>query len=150
MPPHMTDVTPPITINFDTNMLLEARREAADALDRRALQHPGGSYHLVSRLERRAVSGALRPIYASVDAVRTHHLLGATVYDRSSWWVALLDDGKHPHAMAAYRIWDALLRWLDLIMPAFLRPLKGNAKRRPVLYPIRGLLGRCRRPDRNH
>ncbi len=136
VPPHMIDVTPPIIINFDTNMLLEARREAADALDRRALQHPDGSYHLVSRLEHYAVSGALRPIYASVDAIRTHRLLGATVYDRSSWWVALLDDGKHPHARAAYRIWDAVLRWLDLIMPAFLAPLKGNAKRQPVLIQL--------------
>jgi hypothetical protein len=100
------------------------------------LQHPGGSYHLVSRLERREISGVLRPIYASVDAVRTQRLLGTTVYDRSSWWVALLNDGKHPHAMAAYRIWYALLRWLDLTMPAFLAPLKGSAKRQPVLIEL--------------
>lgn len=136
VPPHMIDVTPPITINFDTNMLLEARREAAHTLDRRALEHPDGSYHLVSRLERRAVSGALKPIYASVDAARMRRLLGAVLYDQSRWWVALLDDGKHPHAMAAYRVWDALLRWLDLTMPVFLAPLKGSVQRQPVLIQL--------------
>src|SRR5208283_1046902 len=40
VPPNMIDMTPPLNINFDTNLLLQVRQSGQEAIDRRTAQHP--------------------------------------------------------------------------------------------------------------
>src|SRR3546814_20874640 len=49
VPEHVLDAQPPTTIYFDTNLLLEARREAVEALGRHCLPTPSGNPLLVMR-----------------------------------------------------------------------------------------------------
>src|SRR3546814_10747035 len=43
VPEHVLDAQPPTTIYFDTNLLLEARREAVEALGSHCLPTPSGN-----------------------------------------------------------------------------------------------------------
>lgn len=123
VPPHMVEMAPPLNINFDTNLLLQVRQETQNAIDRRAVRHPDGSYHLVARLHHKIVVGKLDPIYASIDAANDRHLLGAVITSQSSWWVDFLDAGQAPSLDFAFRLWEAVLNWVAVVMPAFLAGL---------------------------
>jgi hypothetical protein len=124
VPPHMIDMTPPLTINFDTNLLLQVRQSGQEPVDRRTAQHPDGTHHLIARLNHQVLVGNFDPIYASIDTIRDGCLLGIVIVANSAWWVELTDDGRQPYSKTAFRIWEAILNWVSVVMPPFLATLK--------------------------
>jgi hypothetical protein len=68
--------------------------------------------------------GKFDPIYASIDALLHRRVLGVVIIANSAWWVELMDDGRQPYSNTAFRIWEAVLHWVAVVMPAFLRTLK--------------------------
>jgi hypothetical protein len=137
VPPHATEITPPLAINFDTNLLLEARREGLHALDRRAVLHPSGEYHLVSRLEPKPIDGERQAIYASIDAVRRGRMLGVILHNANAWWLELLNNPKQHDLDNAFETWKAATKWLALLMPAFL----GSFRDDPSKSPFENVMG---------
>lgn len=134
VPPHMIEMVPPLNINFDTNLLLKVRQAAQEAIDRRAVQHPDGSYHLVARLNHKVFVGKLDPIYGSIDAANDRHLLGVVIDERTVWWVDLLDDGRHSNFRTAFRLWEVVLNWVAVVMPAFLADLAPKKILRTIAF----------------
>jgi hypothetical protein len=120
IPPDKEDIRPPVTINFDTNLLLEARRESAETLDRRMLLHPSGTWHLVAKLERGALARVLEPIYGSLDAARRGTLVGVSVHGDSTWWIEL-NQQMEGHNKDIFETWRMALMWTSIIMAPFLR-----------------------------
>ena len=136
IPPHMVDATPPLMVNFGTDLLLQVRREGHDALDRRAVLHPDGSHHVVARLNHEALGGEQDPIYVSYDALRDRRLVGVVISDGTMWWVELLDEGEQDYSKPSYKIWEALLYWARIVMPPFLATLKARDIRPPILIKL--------------
>lgn len=132
VPPHMIDMRPPLNINFDTNLLLQVRQSGQEAIDRRTAQHPDGTHQIIARLNHQVLVGKFEPIYASIDAVLHRRLLGVVIIANSAWWVELMDDGRQPYSSTAFRIWEAVLHWVAVVMPPFL----GTPKLKDTLSTI--------------
>ncbi len=117
VPEHMLEVTPPYHINFGSDRLLEVRREAAIAFDRRSVMHPDGFPRVVIRVEPRSLFERLEPIYASVDAVRQAELLGVVLSGRSPTWVSRNASG--PRTSDEYETWRTVMRWVEIGLAPF-------------------------------
>jgi len=133
IPPNQIDATPPLTINFGTNLLLEARREAFGATDRRALQDEHGRWHVVARLERSERYKALDHAYASLDDVRHGRLAGVVVETSSQWWIKL---DKSEHDRDIFETWKTILIWAGQVMPPFLKSVKSKHVVRAICFRI--------------
>jgi hypothetical protein len=128
----MIDMTPPLNINFDTNLLHQVRQSGQEAIDRRTAQHPDGTHHLVARLSHQVLVGKFDPIYASIEALLHRRLLGVVIIANSAWWVELMDDGRQPYSNTAFRIWEAVLHWVAVVVPPFLQTLKLKSTLLPI------------------
>lgn len=126
VPPQQVELTPPISINFDTNLLLEARREAFTAFGRRALQDDQGRWHLVARLERGEKYQALQHVYASLDDVLHRRLTGVVIDGISKWWVRFKDDADGVTTHDIFETWRTVLVWIGQVMPRFLASVKAK------------------------
>ena len=120
IPPHETDVTPPMGVNFDTNLFLDARREAAEEIDRRSVQHPDGSWRLVGKFERGALAKKFGAVYGSLEDVLKGKLVAVIPRESSTWWVEFIDD-KAEADRDVFETWRTVLLWAALVMPAVLR-----------------------------
>jgi hypothetical protein len=125
VPPQQVDLTPPISINFDTNLLLEARREAFTAFGRRALQDEQGRWHLVARLERGEQYQALEHVYASLDDVLQRSLTGVVIDGSSKWWVRFKNTDDVT-TRDSFETWRTVLIWIGQVMPGFLATVKAK------------------------
>ena len=126
VPPHEIDVTPPMLVNFDTNLLLEARREASENTDRRAIQHPDGSWHLVAKFERGDLAKVFGPIYGSLDDVLKGKLTAVVPREASNWWVELVDENAD-RDRDVFETWRAMSLWTACVMPAVLREFDADS-----------------------
>lgn len=119
VPPGEIDIAPPVLMNFDTNRLLKARREAEVVLDRRAIQHPHDGFKFAVRFEHRPHGGAFQPIYITVESVLAGTMLGVVVGDSTTWWVELVNSATRAAGANAYETWLAACKWLARIGPLF-------------------------------
>lgn len=125
VPPQQIDVTPPISINFDTNLLLEARREAFSAFGRRALRDEQGRCHLVARLERGEHYQALQHVYGSLGDALRGKLTGAVIDRDRTWWIRLDETGGDT-TRDSFETWRTVLIWAGTMMPRFLATMKSR------------------------
>jgi hypothetical protein len=125
VPPQEINVAPPIFINFNTNLLLEARREAFIAFDRRAMEDEQGRWHLVARMERGEQYQALQHVYASLDDVLQRNLTGVVIDGGSHWWIKL-DTVDGVRTDDIFETWRTVLIWAGQVMPRFLATVKAR------------------------
>ena len=135
VPPHLNDVQPPISINFDTNCLLEARREAAENLDRRMLLNPSGVWHFVAKLERSALTRTLGSVYGSLDAARRGTLVGISVHKNSTWWIELDQRVERPDR-DLFEAWRTAMYWASRIMRPFLDGIRSKMVVPNILFTL--------------
>ncbi len=128
VPPHTTDAEPPLMINFDSNLLLQARREGLLAWDRRALQLPSGDYLVLMRTQPKTIFENLESIYGSYDLARKGMMIAAVLIDdRYPVWFELENDMSQSSFENAHETFNALLSWASRILPPSLSPqLKGS------------------------
>ena len=113
VPEHLLEVQPPCYIGIPTDALLEPRVEAAKKRDLRALPLPDGTVAIVQRIDWSDGSD-LRPIYASLKHLAEKRLLGAVLTGNQVWWVESVAGGADTKEWR-YRLWHAVLQWLDAI-----------------------------------
>jgi hypothetical protein len=121
VPPGEIDITPPITIEFGTDLILEPRREGAENLDRRAVLHPSGNWHLVARLERGPLALPFGQVYGSLDDAINAKLTGVALSADSTWWVEL--DRQADHSEDTFETWRTALLWAGRVMAPVLASL---------------------------
>lgn len=138
LPEHVLDAQPPATINFDTNLLLEARKEAIEALGRRCLPTPSGKPLLSIRLDLKSHFSGRQPVFASVSAAKAGVLMAAIESELGVVWVQLMARRDDPHSFDAHETWSALLAWAGRLLDPFLRQ-RGLKLSRPIL--IRFVVG---------
>lgn len=138
IPEHVLDAQPPTTIYFDTNLLLEARREAVEALGRHCLPTPSGNPLLVLRLDIKSHFSGRQPVFASMAAAKSGILMAAVECERGVVWVQLMTDRDDPNAFDAHETWSALLAWAGRLLDPFLRQ-HGLQLNKPIL--IRFVVG---------
>jgi hypothetical protein len=118
VPPGHLDVAPPINIMMPTDMLLEARREAHLAWDRRVLARPGGGFATVMRMNPRTLFDELQPVYASYTAAMLGKIVSAVLIDDTfPVWFALDQDRDDPFHADAYETFKAMLEWAVRVLP---------------------------------
>ncbi|MFT4277548.1 MAG: hypothetical protein QM576_14435 [Rhodopseudomonas sp.] len=135
-PPSQIDATPPLSINFDTNLLFDARQEALQASDRRALRDETGRWHLVARLERKARYQALERVYASLDDVQHAILSGVVVGQSSQWWIKLENTEQDPF-QDIFETWKTALIWAGQVMPLFMAKIKPKQVVREICFRMK-------------
>ena len=142
VPENKINVTPPININFDTNLLLDLRIEAGEKLDRRTVLYPNGRLHLVTKLERGQMARAFGPVYGSVSAIQDGRLAGVALHRNSSWWVELTAHEEEKSA-DVFETWRAALLWASRIMPMFFNTVakKINVSNLLFQFHLSGLPG---------
>lgn len=150
IPVEEIEVTPPIRVSYDSNLMLNARREAYLTWDRRSLLRPDSVHATVMRMSPRTLFEDRQPIYASYTAVQLGRIASAVVID--DWypvWFELdqdPDDAQHDDAFETFK---AMLEWAGRVLPAALAsriapdtqpiaigldvqwPAEGNAVRSP-------------------
>lgn len=132
VPPGWGDIVPPAMVTLGTDHLLEARREGFEALDRRALAHPNGTYKLVTRLDPKTYFGELAPIYGSLADVRGAELVAAVLCGPLTFWIHLDSPQDDPRSYDKYETWKAALNWMELVLPAFWQRYGAGLAARPV------------------
>ena len=138
VPEHVLDAQPPATINFDTNLLLEARKEAIEALGRRCLPTPSGKALLLIRLDPKSHFSGRQPVFASVSAAKAGVLMAAVEGELGVVWVQLMTGRDDPRSFDAHETWSALLAWAGRLLDPFLRQ-RGLKLSKPIL--IRFVVG---------
>ncbi|MCP3463067.1 hypothetical protein [Bradyrhizobium sp. CCGUVB23] len=123
VPPQEIDAAPPLSINFDTNLLLDARKEALNAFGRRVVQDEQGRWHMVARLERGEQYQALQHVYGSLDDAQRAVLAGVVADQGSKWWIRLraADDQMNRDT---FETWRTVLIWAGQVLPKFLSTVK--------------------------
>lgn len=115
IPEHMTDIDPPFGLMLPVDSLREPHIEAARRKDIQALPFIDNTYRWVQR-ENWDDDDRLQPIYASLDDIVHHRLLGAVALKERVWWLESLDvDGASREWR--YRLWHAMLQWLAAVGP---------------------------------
>lgn len=115
IPEHMTDIEPPFGLMLPVDGLRPPNIEAARRRDLQALPFIDNTYRWVQR-ENWDDDDQLQPIYASLDDIVHHRLVGAVALKERVWWLESLDvDGASREWR--YRIWHAMLQWLEAIGP---------------------------------
>jgi hypothetical protein len=134
VPQHARDARPPLQLCLPTDLLFSARREGAEAYDRRAVAWPGGGFRAVVRLDPLATFGTPQPIYVSFQALRSRQLLGVSLAGAAPAWLQVARP-EDPHELSGtYQNWVAALHWLTLIMPLLDNAHAGET--RPVLLTL--------------
>ncbi|WP_419161744.1 hypothetical protein [Candidatus Palauibacter sp.] len=113
---HLPHPNTPLVIPHDC--LRDVRIRERTNLDRHAVRAPSGTEEVVvvERLTPHATfpSEAHRPVYASREALLAGQLAGVVEGSSTTVWVLASSGGLPPLARdQAYRIWYALLKWLD-------------------------------------
>jgi hypothetical protein len=124
VPSQQIDIAPPTVINFDSNLILDVRKEGSQALDRRAVQHPSGEWHFVAKLERGAMGSVFPLAYGSLDQALSGNFLGVCLSGRFSWWIELTPESGT--SRDAFETWRAVLMWVSKTLPAFLASVKSK------------------------
>ncbi|MDO6415349.1 hypothetical protein Q4F19_13225 [Sphingomonas sp. BIUV-7] len=151
IPVEEIEARPPIRVSYDSNLMLQARREAYLAWDRRSLLRPGGVHATVMRMSPRTLFEERQPIYASYTAVQLGRIASAVVID--DWypvWFELEQDPDDARHGDAFETFKAMLEWAGRVLPAALMsriapdtqpiaiglivqwPAEGNAVRSPL------------------
>lgn len=123
VPPQQIDAVPPLSINFDTNLLLDARKEALNAFGRRAMQDDQGRWHMVARLERGKQYQALQHVYGSLDDAQRAVLSGVVTDQGSKWWIRLRASDDQVNR-DTFETWRTVLIWAGQVLPKFLATVK--------------------------
>lgn len=126
LPDDALRVESPQTIIVPIEMVLAARREAADLLDARALPRPVGPHLRCVRSEPRPAAGAPRSTYVASGPLAARVLMGAAVGGDECWWLDLEDSAP---TEATRETWKAAINWLGIVMPAVI----GEAGPAPIL-----------------
>lgn len=134
IPPREIDIVPPTTINFDTGLLLHARREAFEKFERRAICDEAGRWHIVARLERELIYQALQHVYGSLNDIRLANLTAVAQEGGCDWWVRLVDGGKK--GRDGFETWRTVLIWAGQVMPLFIGTLKKRDLRSPIAFDL--------------
>jgi hypothetical protein len=136
VPPNEITITPPMFVDFDTALLLETRKEGANALDRRSVLHPNGSRHLVSRLEQDEMAKAFDGVYASLGDAMQGRLTGVVLNQDVGWWFED-DSPSAPGDKSIFENWRTALLWAARVMPMFLRKMKRRGIAERILFKTR-------------
>jgi len=129
IPEHMTDLEPPFGLMLPVDSLREPHIEAARRKDLQAMPYIDGTYRWVQR-ENWDDHDRLQPIYASLDDIVHRRLLGAIVIKERVWWLESLDvDGASREWR--YRLWHAMLQWLEAIGPQLIERFPNSFPRGP-------------------
>ena len=109
----------PIEISIPTDCLAEVRRKIRQGLDAHVLPHPNGSFVRVSREAADSFfpDEAEKPKYVSIDSALSGELRGAWVGKKSIWWVEAKSVATGLSRDIVFRVWDAVINWLDKAVP---------------------------------
>lgn len=113
IPEHMIDIQPPFNLILPTDDLLDPRKEAVANKDDRVLRTVNAEYKRVQRIEWHADERRL-PIYASIDDATNQRLVGAVFLCSRTWWIEVTSASERSNEWE-YRIWHAVLQWLEMI-----------------------------------
>jgi hypothetical protein len=133
VPEQEIDMVPPCNINFGSDRLLEVRKEAAHAIDRRLIDHPDGTLREVLRVDPRSIFSRLEGIYASIDDLERGELLGTIQAKCGPVWVSRTAVGSR--SLDEYENWRTILRWLELLIAPFEERFPASFDK-PVLIEI--------------
>jgi hypothetical protein len=129
IPDHMTDIEPPFGLMLPVDSLRPPHIEAARRKDLQALPFVDSTYRWVQR-ENWDDDDQLQPIYASLDDIVHHRLLGAVALKERVWWLESLEvDGASREWR--YRLWHAMLQWLEAIGPQLIDRFPNSFPRGP-------------------
>lgn len=132
VPPRSRDATPPITIDFGLDHVLEARREGFEALDHRALPYIDGTFKRVCRLDPKGYVGDLEPIYGSDDDLRAGRFVTAVAAGPLVFWLQLDTDRKDARGFDKYETLKAALNWAERTLPPFWHRYGADVTPRPT------------------
>ena len=113
IPEHMGEIEPPYGLMLPVDSLREPNIESARRKDLQVLPFVDGSFRWVQR-ENWDDDDKLQAIYASLDDIVDGQLLGAVVVKGRIWWLEPLDVTGASREWR-YRIWHAVLQWLEAI-----------------------------------
>jgi hypothetical protein len=113
IPEHMVEIEPPHGLMLPVDSLREPNIESARRKDLHALPFVDGSFRWVQR-ESWDYEDRLQAIYASLDDIVDGRLLGAVVVKGRIWWLEPLGVSGASREWR-YRIWHAVLQWLEAI-----------------------------------
>lgn len=119
IPEHMEEIEPPYGLMLPVDSLREPNLESARRRDLQALPFVDGSFRWVQR-QNWDDDEKLQPIYASLDDIVKSRLLGAVVVEGRIWWLEPLDVSGASREWR-YRIWHAVLQWLEAIGPEVIK-----------------------------
>ena len=136
VPDDMTEVEPPYGIHYPLDGILAVRREGLEAIDRRVLRHPDGTYKFSMRMESKGFVGDLEPIYGSLDAIARGDLLGTALVCPCLVWLALDPGGPEIQRRQLLETWHAALRWMARTLPLFWQTYAAAASTDPMLIVL--------------
>jgi hypothetical protein len=115
IPEHMTDIEPPFGLMLPVDSIRPPNIEAARRKDLQALPFIDNTWRWVQR-ENWDDDDQLQPIYASLDDIVHRRLLGAIAIKERVWWLESLEVNGASREWR-YRLWHAMLQWLEAIGP---------------------------------
>ena len=104
---------------IENDMVLPVRREIRNLMDRHVIQTISGSYSPVMRFGRDAYFRSMqsRPIYVSLDHLRTGVLAGAVETPRGpSWLLIYMKDNDEHIRRLLYEMWSGFLSLYDKLV----------------------------------
>jgi hypothetical protein len=111
IPEHLIDLEPPGMINFDTDLVLQARLEATEAADFRTLFHPTLGHRRVTRKSRSPKDADYDCIYIDIEADEQRIPRAAACTGRAIWWVELELTNHEGLPEVIFRTWDGIVHW---------------------------------------
>lgn len=110
-----------IHIAIPTDSLNDIRKKVRQGWDLHALPFIDGTFISVQRKSAESYfpNESDKAQYVAIEAVRMGYLLGAWVGKKCIWWLLVDNEKTDLSRDVVYRIWDAIINWFELAVPAF-------------------------------
>jgi|GEM_PF-2034437 len=136
IPEHMVDIGPPNNIMLPIDDLFEPRREAAQNRDLRTLPFPDDLFKRVQRIDW-GPDEDLKPIYASLEDIASHRLMGAISVGDQVWWIeAIPNTLKSDSSEWQYQVWNAAMQWIAAVAQQILSDFSQSLPKSPQYVGI--------------
>lgn len=121
--PEHWDADPPSVLWLPQNSLLKPRIEGESNRDVHSLRLPNGDFGIVQRAEW-GQDGGVKPIYGSLESIRSGRLVGAVILKKRSWWIEVINrtDASDQREWQ-FQIWNAVVQWLGVAAPTLISAL---------------------------
>lgn len=134
IPEHLLEIQPPSYIGMPTDELLKPRLKAARLRGLTIIPYPDGSTRIMERMDRSDEAG-LRPVFIDASEIDNGALVGAVVAGPVTYWIE-----SRPPADSnrdwRYRVWNAVLEWMDGVGDYISSRHPGSFSPRPRLVSL--------------